>query len=300
MTQGRGQTQRLRLGGTRDGRITHYELSILQDAGAYPGLGAYLPTFTQKVFTGVYDIANASVSAESYLTSAPTISAYRGAGRPEGTHAIERVVDLFAAEIGMDPVEVRRRNFIPVDAFPYETPGGSTYDSGDYDGCLDKALAAAGYEELRAEQARRRAADDPVLMGIGVSVYVEVTAVGGGTEFGSATLTDDGKLVVRTGSTPYGQGHDTSWAMLASDKTGIPMEDITIIHGDTDEVQEVFITVASRSAQLAGSSVDNAAGHQVELARERRGARPGRRWRIPRRRRSRSADFVGRRGPGRG
>lgn len=269
MTQGRAQDQHIRIGGSRDGHITHYELSILQDAGAYPAIGAFLPDFTRRVFTGVYDIAHASVRAESYATSTSPTAAYRGAGRPEATHAIERAVDLFAVEIGLDPVEVRRKNLIPADAFPYTNPGGSTYDSGDYEACLEKVLEAAGYDELRSEQARRRAADDPMLMGIGVAVYVEVTAAGGGTEFGTVTLLPDGGLTVRTGSTPYGQGHATSWAMLASDRTGIPMDRISVLHGDTDEVDQVFVTVASRSAQLAGSSVQNATDHLIEMARTR-------------------------------
>ena len=269
MTHGRAQDQSIRMGGSRDGHITHYELSILQDAGAYPAFGAFLPDFTKRVFTGVYDIAHASVRAESYATSTSPTAAYRGAGRPEATHAIERAVDLFAAEIGLDPVDVRRKNLIPADAFPYVNPAGSTYDSGDYEACLDKVLEAAGYDELRAEQARRRAADDPMLMGIGTAVYVEVTAADGGTEFGTVTLMPDGGLVVRTGSTPYGQGHATSWAMLASDRTGIPMDRISVVHGDTDEVDQVFLTVASRSAQVAGSSVQNATDHLVEMARAR-------------------------------
>ena len=144
---GRAQSQRLRLGGTRAGRITHYELDIVQDAGAYPMIGAFLPTYTRKVFTGCYHIANASISGRSYATNTAPITAYRGAGRPEAIFAIERAVDLYAAKIGMDPAEVRRLNFVAPEHFPYTNPAGSTYDSGDFGAALDRALAAAGYGE---------------------------------------------------------------------------------------------------------------------------------------------------------
>ena len=154
---GRAQSQRLRLGGTSAGRITHYELDIVQDAGAYPMIGAFLPTYTRKVFTGCYRIANASISGRSYVTNTAPVAAYRGAGRPEAIFAIERAVDLYAAKIGLDPAEVRRLNFVAPEHFPYTNSAGSTYDSGDFGAALDRALAAARYGELRAEQADRRA-----------------------------------------------------------------------------------------------------------------------------------------------
>ena len=269
---GRAQSQRLRLGGTRAGRITHYELDIVQDAGAYPMIGAFLPTYTRKVFTGCYRIANASISGRSYVTNTAPVAAYRGAGRPEAIFAIERAVDLYAANIGMDPTEVRRLNFVAPEHFPYTNSAGSTYDSGDFGAALDRALAAARYRDLRAEQARRRAGGDPVLLGIGIASYVESTSMGS-SELGEIELAPDGALVVRTGATAFGQGHDTCWAMIASEATGVPLDRITVISGDTAEIASGGLTAASRSAQLAGSAVLTAARYLAQLARARAAVR---------------------------
>src|SRR5262249_22005567 len=150
-----------------------------------------------------------------------------GAGRPEAAAIIERAVDLFSAEIGLDPAEVRRRNFIPPTVFPYRTATGLVHDSGNYGAVLEAALAAAGYEELRTEQAKRRENGGP-LLGVGLATFVDRTAGVPGGEYGSVELTDDGGALVRTGSTPYGQGHRTSWAMLVAERTGIPFERIEV------------------------------------------------------------------------
>jgi CO/xanthine dehydrogenase Mo-binding subunit len=208
-------------------------------------------------------------SSRSVLTNTTPTVAYRGAGRPEAAAAIERAVDRFAVATGVDPVEVRRRNLLAADVFPYTTPSGALYDVGDYPGALERVIDTAGYAELRAEQARRRDAGDPVAMGIGVSCYVEITALEGGAEFGSVELRPDGTVLARTGSNPYGQGHHTSWAMLISDRLGIPMERIEVIHGDTDEIPSGSITGGSRSAQLAGAAIADASEKLGELARER-------------------------------
>ena len=265
---GRAQDLRMRLGGDRSGRITHYELDVTQDAGAYPMIGAFLPTLTAKVFTGCYDIANGSVNGRSYTTNTAPVAAYRGAGKPEAIFAIERAVDLFAAEIGMDPAEVRRRNFLAPEQFPYTTAAGSTYDSGDFPEALARTLETARYAGLRAEQAQRRADQDPVLLGIGIASYVEGTSMGP-SELGEIELAADGSLIVRTGATPFGQGHATCWAMVASEATGVPLDRIAVIAGDTAEIAHSGLTAASRSAQLAGSSVHVAATRLVETARSR-------------------------------
>ena len=265
---GRAQSQRLRLGGTRTGRITHYELEVVQDAGAYPMIGAFLPTYTRKVFTGCYGIANASISGQSLVTNTAPVTAYRGAGRPEAIYAIERAVDLYAAAIGMDPAEVRRLNFVAPESFPYTNPAGSTYDTGDFGEALDRALAAARYGDLRAEQAARRAGGDPMLLGIGIASFVESTSMGP-SELGEIELAADGSLVVRSGATAFGQGHDTCWAMIAAEATGVPLDRIKVVSGDTVEIATSGLTAASRSAQLAGSAVLTAARHLVELARSR-------------------------------
>ena len=265
---GRAQQQRVRMGGTRDGRITHYELAMSQDAGAYPMVGARLPNVARKVFTGCYDIANASATARSYATNTAPVAAYRGAGRPEATMAVERAVDLFAAATGLDAAEVRSRNLVAPEQMPYTNAADAVYDSGDYPEALRRALAAADYDGLRAEQARRRAADDPVLLGVGVACYVESASMGG-SELGEVALAADGSLVVRSGATALGQGHDTSWSMIAASVTGVALDRIAVVSGDTDEIAHSQLTAGSRSAQLAGSAVHSAASRLVELARER-------------------------------
>jgi carbon-monoxide dehydrogenase large subunit len=269
MPHGRGQRQTARIGGTRDGRITAYQLDVLQDAGAYPVMGAFLPTMTQRMTTGVYDLDNVGFTGVSVVTNAVSTTAFRGAGRPEAAVAVERMVDRFAAEIGMDPAEVRRRNFVPRFLEPYTSGIGTVYDVGDYAQALARVLQAARYDELRAEQARRRADGDPVHLGIGISVYVEITAGAGGSEFGAVEVLADGRLRVRSGATPYGQGHETTWAMIVADRTGVPVEQIEVVHGDTDLVRSGGLTAGSRSVQLAGAAVADAVGSLVELARKR-------------------------------
>ena len=269
MPQGRGQVQHARIGGRRDGRITAYQLDVVQDAGAYPLIGAMLPMMTLRMTTGVYDIENVGFSGVSVVTNTVSTTAYRGAGRPEAAVAVERMVDRFAAEIGMDPAEVRRRNVVPRFTEPYTTGVGTAYDVGDYPAALDRALVAAGYDALRADQARRRAAGDVVTLGIGLAVYVEITAGQPGPEFGSVEVLAGGRLRVRSGSTPFGQGHDTTWAMIVADRTGVPMDDIEVVRGDTDLVPSGGLTVGSRSVQLGGAALAEASGDLVEQARRR-------------------------------
>ena len=265
---GRGQVQDVELGGSRDGRISAYKVHVLQDSGAYPRMGAVLPFMTRTMLTGVYAIPDAEFRSTSVVTNTTPTVAYRGAGRPEAAAAIERAVDLFAAEIGMDPAEVRRKNFIANDAFPYKTRMGTTYDSGNYGGALDLALEAAGYEDLRAEQRRRRDAGDPRVLGIGMSVYVEITGGGPSEEYGAIEIRPDGSVLAKTGTSPHGQGHVTSWAMLISDRTGIPMDKIEVVHGDTDVVPQGGMTGGSRSLQVGGVAMHQAAGEMVERAKQ--------------------------------
>jgi carbon-monoxide dehydrogenase large subunit len=271
---GRAQLQHIEIGGNRDGRVTAYRLTVQQDAGAYPRMGSFLPFLTRTMLTGTYDIANAAADCRSVLTNTVPTIAYRGAGRPEAAAAIERAMDLFAREIGMDPVEVRRKNLIAVDRFPFTTATGTIYDSGDYAGGLDKLLAAADYVGLRAEQQRRRDAGDTMQLGIGVSVYVEITGGQGGSEVGEVRVapaadgSDEVDVTVITGTTPYGQGHRTTWAMLVADRLGVPFERITVVHGDTDLVRSSQVTGGSRSVQIGGTNVDRAAIAVADQARE--------------------------------
>ena len=273
MTHGRAQVQTVTIGGTRAGRVTAYRLDILQDCGAYPAIGTLLPTLTRLMAPGTYDIDKVESSARSVMTTTTPVGAYRGAGRPEATAAIERAIDLFAAEIGMDPAEVRFQNLLPAFTEPHNNGHGAIYDTGDYATALRKALDAVGYDELRAEQRRRREAGDVRQLGIGVASYVEIT--GGGSEAGESKenalveVHPDGTVTILTGTSPHGQGHGTAWAMLASDELGIPMDRITVKHGDTDLIPEGGGTGGSRSLQQGGAAVRQASQELVELAIQR-------------------------------
>ncbi|SNR95346.1 carbon-monoxide dehydrogenase large subunit [Geodermatophilus pulveris] len=272
MLHGRAQDQVVTIGGRRDGTIEAYSLVADQDCGAYPRIGTVLPTLTMLMAPGVYAFPRVHAQARALATTTTPIGAYRGAGRPEATAALERAVDLFAAEIGMDPAEVRRKNLVPPFSEPHTTPTGATYDTGDYTAALDAALAAAGYADLRAEQARRREAGEPRQLGIGMSVYVEITGADNGAGTGEAASLEvhpDGTATVLTGTSPHGQGHATAWAMIASDQLGIPVERISVLHGDTDLVAQGGGTMGSRSLQQGGAAVHQAAGELVELARQR-------------------------------
>ncbi len=276
MTHGRGQRHTITIGGSRDGDVLSYRLEIIQDGGAYPRIGAVLPFLTIMMATGPYAIPNAEAIGTSIVTTTTPIGAYRGAGRPEATAALERAFDLFAAEIGMDPAAVRRRNLLPPFSEPHQTAFGALYDSGDYAAALDKALAAAGYDDIRAEQARRRASGETVQLGVGVSCYVEIT--GGGDESGApqenATVEvhPDGTATILTGTSPHGQGHSTAWAMIASEELGIPVENFTVQWGDTDLIPVGGGTGGSRSLQQGGAAVQQAAKELIEVARERAAA----------------------------
>ncbi|HYZ51916.1 MAG TPA: xanthine dehydrogenase family protein molybdopterin-binding subunit [Streptosporangiaceae bacterium] len=268
MTHGRDQVQHIKIGGTRDGRVLAYRLGIDQDTGAYPRLGGFLPTLTSLMAVGAYDIPRAETAYRVLVTNTTPIAAYRGAGRPEATAAIERAIDLFAAEIGMDPAEVRRRNLVPPDKFPFKTASGAEYDTGRYAEALDTVLEAAGYADLRTEQARRRESNDPVQLGIGLSTYVEITAADATAgETARLAVHDDGSATVYTGSSAHGQGHRTAWAMLVQSELGIPMEQVTVVHGDTDLIPEGIGTYGSRSLQIGGSAVHKAAIEVKEEAR---------------------------------
>src|SRR3954452_18989193 len=272
MLHGRAQEQVVTIGGRRDGTVEAYSLVVDQDCGAYPRIGAVLPTLTMLMAPGVYGFPKVHAQGRALATTTTSIGAYRGAGRPEATAAVERAMDLFAAEVGMDPADVRRKTWLPAFSEPYTTAMGATYDNGDYTEALDRALEAAGYPELRAEQARRRERGDARQLGIGMSVYVEITGADNGAGTGEAASLEvhpDGTATVLTGTSPHGQGHATAWAMIASDQLGIPVEKITVVHGDTDRVPEGGGTMGSRSLQQGGAAVHQAAGELIDLARQR-------------------------------
>ncbi len=267
LPHGRGQWLELTLGGTRDGALLAYRLNILQDAGAYPGVGAFLPNLTGLLSSGVYAIPRIEVEGRSVVTNTTPMTTIRGAGRPEASQAIERMIELFAAEIGMDPVEVRRKNFIAKDSFPHKTASGATYDSGDYEGALDLALRSAGYDELRAEQKRRREQGSTVELGIGISSYTEITNPLGESEYGEVEITADGGAIVHTGSFSHGQGHETTFAMIAAERLGLPLEKVAVVKGDTDDVPKGTGTFGSKSTQIGGMAARVAADEVVEHAK---------------------------------
>lgn len=267
---GRAQVQYVTVGGRRDGTVTHYRMHVIQDSGAFADMGTILaPFMTRPMASAVYAIPNMEVRTTSVVTNTTPTVAYRGAGRPEATAAAERAMDMFAAEIGMDAAEVRRKNLIAPFSEPHTTAVGQTYDVGDYVGALDRVLEAAGYDDLRAEQRRRRDAGDAKQLGIGVSTYVEIT--GGVPPMGEAAKVEvngDGSATIYTGTSPHGQGHDTSWSMIASAQTGIPMDRITLVWGDTDRVPVGGGTMGSRSLQQGGAAVDKASAELVERAKQ--------------------------------
>ncbi|NQV96503.1 MAG: xanthine dehydrogenase family protein molybdopterin-binding subunit [Acidimicrobiaceae bacterium] len=267
---GRAQLQFVTIGGTKAGRVTAYQLHAIQDSGGWVDIGTILaPFMTRPMSQGVYDIAAMECRTTSVVTNTTPIVAYRGAGRPEASAAIERAMDLFAAEIGKDPVEVRRMNLIPKFMEPYQTKIGAAYDVGDYAAALEKALAVAKYTEARTEQAVRRKRGDTVQLGIGVSVYVEITGgVDPKQEHAKINILPNGRAVVYTGTSPHGQGHVTSWAMIASSETGISIEDIDVVWGDTDLVPSGGGTMGSRSLQQGGAAVQKVSIELVDEARK--------------------------------
>ena len=267
MPHGRGQVQRLQLGATNDGKVVGARLDVIQDCGAYPNVSPLLPTFTWLMMCGPYDIPNVAYHSRTVLTNTTPVGAFRGAGRPEATFALERGMDLLAARLGIDPSEVRRRNLVPEDRFPLTTATGAVYDSGNYVGALDTALEAADYASMRAEQSARRANGDRVAIGIGVSTYVEITNPIKSPEPTTVRMDVDGSVTVYTGTGPHGQGHETSWAMIAADRLGVPMESVTVVYGDTDVTPTASGTGGSRSLQTAGTVVAIASQQIVDTAR---------------------------------
>jgi carbon-monoxide dehydrogenase large subunit len=264
---GRAQVQDVEIGATRDGQVKGLKVSIVADGGAYPGMAALLPALTQLMLSGVYRIPKIGGRLICVATNTTPVNAYRGAGRPEAAALVERAMDLLALELGMDRAEIRRKNLIPKDAFPFTTAAGATYDVGDYEAALDEVLRLAGYEDLRREQAERRGRGDAKQLGIGLSTYVEVTAYGMGTEFGSVHVKPDGSVTVRTGTSPHGQGHATTFAQIVADTLNVPFEMVTVVHSDTAAVPRGEGTMGSSSAQVGGSSVLRASEGVLDKAR---------------------------------
>jgi carbon-monoxide dehydrogenase large subunit len=258
---GRAQVGTVEVGCKNDGTITGLRYNVVADLGAYHQLlTPAIPTLTGLMLSGAYKIPAIQMNVTGVFTNKMSTDAYRGAGRPEATYVVERVMDIVAAELKMDPVEVRRKNFPKADEFPFHTATGLEYDSGDYDAALDKALDLSGYQSLRAEQAKARG--EGKLMGIGLSSYVEICALGpsqampaGGWESATVRIEPTGKVTVMTGASPHGQGQETSFAQIAADELGVDMSDVTVIHGDTAIVQYGIGTFGSRATAVGGTAV---------------------------------------------
>ena len=267
MTHGRGHVQDVALGATADGKLVGLEARVITDAGAYAGLAPPQLVLTALLASGVYAIPKIRFNGSCVYTNTAVMSAYRGAGRPEAIAMIERAMDMLAVELRMDPAELRRRNLIG-GPFPYTTATGLTYDTGDYARALDLALKAAGYDELRREQRARQERGDRTQLGIGLSTYVEMTAVLTTTEFGGARAEADGAIVVAVGTTSSGQGHETAYAQLASQLLDVPMDAIRVVQSDTGLVARGYGTAGSRSLQIGGSALRGACIALVEKATE--------------------------------
>ncbi len=257
--QGRGQVQYAELGLTSEGRIVGLRLRMIGECGAYAGFGGSFPTGSTYIMaTGVYEVPELRYDGIGVLTNTAPVGAFRGAGRPEAAACLERLMDVAADELGIAPEEIRRRNFIAPDAFPYETKTGMKYDNGDYDLPLREALRIADVEGARAEQRRRIDAGETKLLGIGIATYVEITGFGG-SEFGQVEVHADGSATVRSGTSAHGQGHATSFSMIASDRLGIPLDRIRYEQSDTALVPTGGGTGGSRSLQIGGNAVGKAA-----------------------------------------
>ncbi len=267
MPHGRGQVQYAELGCRADGTFTGLRVHLVGDAGAYPGVGAALPGGTRRMSHGTYAFPAIEFDIAVAVTNTTPVGAYRGAGRPEATALLERLVDQAAHELDIDPIRLRELNLLGDDVFPFTTLTGNTYDSGRYLLPLRTAAEVVGYDDLRREQAERRERGDTVQLGIGVAVYVEITAGGGASENGRVEVHPDGTATVFAGTSAHGQGHQTSYAMLVSAQTGIPVVDIVLVDGDTDRIPEGGGTGGSRSMQLGGSAVSQATEALVDAAR---------------------------------
>jgi aerobic carbon-monoxide dehydrogenase large subunit len=277
---GRDQIQDITITATRDGRFTGLDVHILSDMGAYARLlTPGIPILGAFMFNGIYKFDAYRFVCDGVFTTKTPTDAVRGAGRPEATFAIERIVDELAAELGMDAMDLRRRNWIPHDEFPFTTVTGITYDSGNYEAATDQALELIEWDELKKEQADRRSRHDPVQLGLGISTFSELCGwapsrllgalryVGGGWEQATVRVLPTGKVEVVTGTSPHGQGNETTWSQIVADRLGVPFGDVEVLHGDTQTSPRGWDTYGSRSAAVGAVAVSNAASRVVEKAK---------------------------------
>ncbi len=277
---GRDQWQKLTLAATKDGTVTGLKIDLLADLGAYVALvGGGVPVLGAFMFNAIYKFPAYQFNCTTVLTNKTWTDAYRGAGRPEATYAIERLMDELAVEVGVDPLEIRERNWIKHEEFPFTTVAGMVYDSGNYEAATAKAKEMFGYDELRAEQQRRRESKDPVQLGIGVSTFTEMCGLApsrvlgslnygaGGWEHATIRMLPTGKVEVVTGSSAHGQGHETAWSQIVADRLGVPFEDVEVLHGDTQVAAKGMDTYGSRSLVVGGEALIMAADKVIEKAK---------------------------------
>ncbi|GAA1977038.1 molybdopterin-dependent oxidoreductase [Terrabacter lapilli] len=277
---GRDQIQKLTLAADRDGKVTGLKVELLADLGAYVGVvGGGVPVLGAWMFNSIYKFDAYHFTVRTLLTNKTWVDAYRGAGRPEATYAIERLMDELAVEVGVDPLEIREKNWIKHEEFPFTTVAGMTYDSGNYEAATAKAKELFGYDELRAEQKRRRESNDPVQLGIGISTFTEMCGLApsrilgslnygaGGWESASIRMLATGKVEVITGVSPHGQGHETAWSQIVADRLGVPFEDVEVLHGDTQIAHRGMDTYGSRSLVVGAEAVVRAADKVIDKAK---------------------------------
>jgi carbon-monoxide dehydrogenase large subunit len=277
---GRDQWQKLTLAATKDGTVTGLKVELLADMGAYLGLVTPgVPILGAFMFNSIYKFPSYRFACTNVFTNKTWTDAYRGAGRPEATFAIERIMDELAVELGRDPMEVREQNWITHEEFPFTTVCGLEYDSGNYEAATERAMELFGYEELRAEQAARRERGDRVQLGLGISTFTEMCGLApsrvlgslnygaGGWETASIRMLPSGKVEVITGSSAHGQGHETAWSQIVADQLGVPFEDVEVLHGDTQISHKGLDTYGSRSLVVGGQAVINAAKKVIEKAK---------------------------------
>lgn len=265
---GRGQIQEVEAAYDKDGVILALRVRIWADLGAYCQIFTHaIPTLTLTMLNGTYTFPNAAWELYGVYTNKTPTDAYRGAGRPEATYLLERTIDLIAHRLNMDPAEVRRRNFIPKDAFPYKTAVGTVYDSGDYEAALNKVLEISNYRRLREEQKARLQRGDRKLLGIGLSTFVEICGFAPNMpDNATVRVEPSGAVTVFTGTSPHGQGEETTFAQIVAEQLGVPMEEVTVVHGDTLAIAQGGGTLGSRTLPVGGAAIYMAAQKVKEKA----------------------------------
>ena len=277
---GRDQWQKLTLAAEKDGTVSALKVELLADLGSYVSIvGGGVPVLGAFMFNSIYKFPAYHFAVDTILTNKTWTDAYRGAGRPEATYAIERLMDELAVEMGVDPLEIREKNWIKHEEFPFTTVAGLEYDSGNYEEATAKAKASFGYDELRAEQKRRRDENDPVQLGIGVSTFTEMCGLApsrvlgqlnygaGGWEHASVRMLATGKVEVVTGASAHGQGHETAFSQIVADRLGVAFDDVEILHGDTQVSHKGLDTYGSRSLVVGGEALVKAADKVIEKAK---------------------------------